>query len=485
MINSFIQLFEINQILNHIDNFKQYEYIAYVGITDNTKKLNRSLYDDINNYFKSIGYDWSLEIDDNSYTISQNTFIDLEFDDFIDTSNIKLTIKIYKLGNNLVIFNQDVFFKTLNKMHLKNILSTLQEITKPILITNSFTNVSQKTNIIGYNSDADISENNELSIQCLFYNFSEFKFTPENFSFNNCGEQDDFCKIIQKLHFVFLLIFLFDISEIRDDKIFLKLKGHKTYEFELEFSTLNIDNINEYKKIYEWVYSDKGKVEDKLGIARNIIGFYLKKDNISLDNRAFPSILSANQLYIKGNLTKYLDSRNKIYEQVEQVTSKISTSLDTFLGNFQKSVFVFLSFYLTAFVVKIFNKSDITSAIGKEATLFGIGLLFLSIIFLVFSLIILNSDLNRANDKYNLVKKRFEDILNKDDVEKILNKDSEFKKDIEFYKKRRCRFIILWITTIIVLLCILFGTSDYINFKYLKGSESIEKVVIKSNCCKK
>lgn len=467
MVNSLIQLFETNKVISHIDNFKQYEYIAYVATIDETKLFNRYLYDEVNIYLKSLGYDWSLEIDDNSYSISQSSFTELEFDDFTDTSNIKLTIRIFKLGSNIVIFNQNIFFETLNKMSLKSILSTFQEAARPILITNSFTNISQKTNIIGYNSDVDISENKEISIQCLFYNYSEFKFTPENFSLNNSGNQDDFCNIIQKLHFVFLLIFLFDVSEIRDDKIFLKLKGHKTYEYDLEFSTLKTDSINEYKKIYEWVYSDKGKIEDKLGIARNIIGFYLRKDGVNLDNRAFPSILSANQLYIKGNLTKYLDSRNKIYEQVEQVTSKINTSLDTFLGNFQKSVFVFVSFYLTAFIVKIFNKSDVSTAIGKEATLFGIGLLVLSVIFMIFSLIILNSDLDRANEKYNLVKQRFEDILNKDDVEKILNNDSEFIKDIGFYKKRRCKFLILWITTIILLLCILFSTSDYINFKYL------------------
>ncbi|MDY3352013.1 hypothetical protein PG357_08465 [Riemerella anatipestifer] len=468
MVNTLIKLFITNQILNQFDNFKQYEYIAYVAITNDIKLLNdRSFYDKINNYFKGLGYGWSLEIDENSYIISQDTFNRLEFDDFIDVSNIKLTIRVFKLGNNLVIFNQNIFFETLNKMSLKSILSIFQETPKPILITNSFTNISQNTNIIGYNSDIDTLEDKDISIQCLFYNYSEFKFTPENFSFNNLEIQDDFCIIIQKLQFVFLLIFLFDVSEIRNDKIFLKLKGHKTYEYELNFSTLDIGSMNEYKKIYEWVYTDKEKVEDKLGIARNIIGFYLKKDNISLDNRAFPSILSANQLYIKGNLTKYLDSRNKIYEQVEQVTNKINASLDIFLGNFQKSVFVFISFYLTAFIVKIFNKSDITTAIGKEATLFGIGLLFLSIIFLIFSLITLNSDLNRANDKYNLVKKRFEDILNKDDVDKILNNDYEFKKDIGFYKKRRCRFLMLWGITIIILLCILFSTSDYINFKYL------------------
>lgn len=207
MVNSLIQLFETNKVISHIDNFKQYEYIAYVATIDETKLFNRYLYDEVNIYLKSLGYDWSLEIDDNSYSISQSSFTELEFDDFTDTSNIKLTIRIFKLGSNIVIFNQNIFFETLNKMSLKSILSTFQEAARPILITNSFTNISQKTNIIGYNSDVDISENKEISIQCLFYNYSEFKFTPENFSLNNSGNQDDFCNIIQKLHFVFFADF--------------------------------------------------------------------------------------------------------------------------------------------------------------------------------------------------------------------------------------------------------------------------------------
>ncbi|AZI38813.1 hypothetical protein [Epilithonimonas vandammei] len=173
MVNSLIHLFTENQILNHIDNFKQYEYIAYVTITDNTKLLNRPLYDNINNYFKSLGYDWSLEIDENSYSISQNTFNDLEFDDLTDTPTLKLTIKVFKLGNKIIIFNQNVFFETLNKMSLKSILSIFQEATKPILIENSFTSIFQKTNIIGYNSNIEVLENKEISIQCLFYNYSE------------------------------------------------------------------------------------------------------------------------------------------------------------------------------------------------------------------------------------------------------------------------------------------------------------------------
>lgn len=356
----------------------------------------------------------------------------------------------------------------IREISLEDILSIFQRKAAPILIKNPSSYVSLKTNLIGYNSDVDILENKEISIQCLFYNYSEFKFSPENFSFNSSENQDDFSIIIQKLYLVFILFFLFDISEIKDNEIFIKLKGYKTYEYKLDFSSLNLNSVNEYKKIYEWVYSDKGKIEDKLGIARNILSFYLKQDDIELDNRVFPSILSANQMYIKGNLSKYLDSRSKIYEQVDQITGKINSSLDLFLNNFQKSIFTFVSFYIGAFAIRVFNnKVDISNVVNKEVTLFGIGLLGISFVFMIFSLVSLNLDLRRVKDKYIIIKQRFEDILNKDDIDKILNNDVEFNKDFKFYKKRRCLILSLWLLTLVILLCVLFSTSEYINFKYL------------------
>ncbi len=467
MINNILQLFDTIEIVNHIDNFKQYEYIARVSTNEKTTTFNRGFYDDVNNYVISLGYAWTLEIEEIEYAISQNTFVHLEFNEYVDTNDLRFSLKIFKTARDIIIFNENIFFENLKSLSLKNILLIFRELQKPILIKNSFSKNSHQSNMVGYNSDVSPLESKEISLQCLFYNYSEFKFSPENFNFEEIIDPDYFSILINKLHFIYLLIYLFDVSEIRENIIYLKLKGHKTYEYEIDFSTINTDSINEYKKIYDWVYVEKNKVEDKLGIARNIIGFYIKKDDLQIDNRALPSILSANQLYIKGNLTKYLDSRTKIYEQVEQVVNKMNSSLDTFLGNFQKSVFVFISFYLSVFIAKIFSKSDFSTAIGKEATLLGIGLLCLSLIFMLFSLNILNSDLKRIKEKYTLVKSRFYDILNVEDVNKILNNDNEFNRDIIFYERRRCRYLFLWSSTIILLLCILFSTSDYINFKYL------------------
>lgn len=468
MISKLFSLFKQDKVISHIDNFEQYEYIADVSLVENIETLlNEELYNNVDNYLSSFDYKWSLEIGD-IYIISQEKYDNLDLDYIEEISNVRLSIKIFKLGRETIIFNQEVFFNMIREISLEDILSIFQRKTAPILIKNPFSDVSLKTNLIGYNSDVDILENKEISIQCLFYNYSEFKFSPENFSFNSLENQDDFSIIIQKLYLVFILFFLFDISEIKDNEIFIKLKGYKTYEYKLDFSSLNLNSVNEYKKIYEWVYSDKGKIEDKLGIARNILSFYLKQDDIELDNRVFPSILSANQMYIKGNLSKYLDSRSKIYEQVDQITGKINSSLDLFLNNFQKSIFTFVSFYIGAFAIRVFNnKVDISNVVNKEVTLFGIGLLGISFVFMIFSLVSLNLDLRRVKDKYIIIKQRFEDILNKDDIDKILNNDVEFNKDFKFYKKRRCLILSLWLLTLVILLCVLFSTSEYINFKYL------------------
>lgn len=397
MISKLFSLFKQDKVISHIDNFEQYEYIADVSLVENIETLlNEELYNNVNNYLTSFDYKWSLEIGD-IYIVSQEKYDNLDLDYIEEISNVRLSIKIFKLGRETIIFNQEIFFNMIREISLEDILSIFQRKTAPILIKNPFSDVSLKTNLIGYNSDVDILENKEISIQCLFYNYSEFKFSPENFSFNSLENQDDFSIIIQKLYLVFILFFLFDISEIKDNEIFIKLKGYKTYEYKLDFSSLNLNSVNEYKKIYEWVYSDKGKIEDKLGIARNILSFYLKQDDIELDNRVFPSILSANQMYIKGNLSKYLDSRSKIYEQVDQITGKINSSLDLFLNNFQKSIFTFVSFYIGAFAIRVFNnKVDISNVVNKEVTLFGIGLLGISFVFMIFSLVSLNLDLRRV-----------------------------------------------------------------------------------------
>jgi hypothetical protein len=492
MIQQILDFFQIKNITNKVDNFTNYElkFIASIDL-EKIKELNKLKYDEFNLKIAKYGYDWSLEIEENNYIISQNVFNEIDFDDFDGIEEITVSFLIFKKGINVLIFDEVEFFNGIENIGLVGVLKILSNKFKSgIILVNEIDNVQFSSNYIGYNLGLkeQLDSNITLSNQCNFNNLSDFKFSPDYFNIGNNVKEDRVIELINKLYQTFIFIYIFDSSELVENRIKLKINGFKTIEYTLDFKTLEISSLSIYEKIFHWIYSEKNKVEDKIGIARNILSIYLKTENILIDENTFNSILSANNTYIKGNISKYIETRNKLNEQIEQISAKVNSSLETFYNNFQKSIFVFISFYLTIFVLKVYSKADPTSVINKEATIMALGLLFLSFLFLMFSIWILSLEKKRINEKYKSIKDRGLDLLVQDDIDKILRNDEEFKKELKFLNKRKNLYVGIWISTLIVFLTVLFTTSDYINFKYLNTNKSIgsaNKKTISVLCVKK
>lgn len=469
MIQEILSFFPAKEILHETDNFTNYElkFISSIDL-DKIKLFDKVDYDKFNLLICDYGYEWTLEIEENNYSMNQSSFD--KIDDCEDLEEITINLMIFKKGINVYVFNEDVFSTTIDNLGLEGILKILKDNFKNGIkfIVNS--NSKQlSSSYIGYNLDLKqtIEKDIVLSNQCNFNNFSDFKFSPYYFNIGEFYNDNKIIELISKIYQVFILIYIFDRSEIIKDTLRLKISGYKTLEYNLSFKSLNIGSLSIYEKIFEWIYSEKSKIEDKIGITRNILSIYLKDEGIAIDINSFNSILSANNTYIKGNISKYIETRGKIHEQIEQVSNKINSSLEVFYNNFQKSIFVFISFYLTIFILKVYTKTDPTASINKEATIMALGLLFLSAIFLFFSIWVLSLEKIRIKNKYENVKSRAKDLLLEEDINKILDNDREYKEEISFLDKRRNLYIFLWATTLTIFLIILFTTSDYINFKYL------------------
>ncbi|MFB3389483.1 hypothetical protein [Flavobacterium sp. LAR06] len=477
-----LDFFPVKSTSYILDNFSIYElkFIAFPSI-EKISDFTQSSYDKFNSQFNSFGYEWSLEIVELNYSINQNRFIKIDVDDIDGIEELNLTFQVFKKTNNIYVFNQVKFIENIKNTGLNEVLKIFNsKFLNGFIIYNHKRDYKFSSNYIGYNlelkTEVDCIE--KISNQCHFTNFSDFKFTPNNFNIGDFNKDDEIIHWINKVYLIFILIYIFDRSEISQNEIKLKISGFKTIEYDLIFDDINIDSIEIYEKIFLWIYSEKNKIEDKIGIARNILSIYLKSGSLKIDDNTFNSILSANNTYIKGNISKYIEARNKIHEQIEQVSNKVNSSLEIFYNNFQKSIFVFISFYLTIFVLKVYTKNDVTSLINKEATIMALGLLTLSFLFLLFSVWILSLEKGRINQKYINIKDRSLDLLLKEDIDIILKNDSEYNDEIKFLNKRRDLYIILWISTLIVFLAVLFTTSDYINFKYIKDNKPIEKVEI-------
>ncbi|HIB8182153.1 TPA: hypothetical protein ACWX1I_003570 [Elizabethkingia anophelis] len=463
IIKEILSCFENANIISESDNLTLYTCTA-IASKEGINKINEDSYQKINSFFTELNYSWDLSVDD-IYSIDQNSgYKELELENLF-SQNFEIKIQVFKNGDEIYIFNESSFSKYVKSLNLQELLTKLAQKEKYIFRNISFEN-SSSSNFIGYNDVIIRNRTVKLSSQCFFYNYSTFKYSPEDFSFSPSIKQKDwFLELFQKIYFVMILIYLVDISEIKQNSIIYKIKGSKIFDFELDFENIDMSSFLEYEKIYNWAYSDQNKVEDKIVIIRNIITFYLKSNSLNISPIVYKSILNANELYIKGSVTKYLESRSKIFDQLDGITNKISSSLDTFFSNFQKSIYVFISFYLTIFVLKILNKSDITSALSKEATITGFFLIILSLCYLIFSLITLNLDKNRIVEKYKTLKKRFLDILDYQDISKILNNDEEFNLELKLFRKRRLGYLWLWISTILLLVISLLLTSEWISFK--------------------
>jgi hypothetical protein len=475
-------IFKQFKIINEKENFKIYDLtFSCSEFKVFSNDLNQINYDAINNYLGVYNYKWNLYIEQLSYSISQDSFKILEDEEDIDIVDYEIKFTIYKEGPKSLIIDNKIFDSFLNTLTLSNLLALISCKVYPHYFYDENCDLSISNDNIGFNLSSQIpllESNLAISKQCNFRNYSEYLFNPYYFYFENLKDDDVLLfKVFSKLSLIYCLVYIYDTSEIIDDMILLKISGNKTFEYSINFKDLDSKLLSNYFQIFEWIYSEQTKIEDKIGLTRNIITSYLKEDSIEIQDSVFNSILSSNQIYIKGNISKYFETKNKIIEQVEQTVSKVNQSLDIFFNSFQKSLFVFISFFLTVFIYKIINKAEVDKIFNKETSIIGLGLLLLSLFFMIFSRVILSLDKERMKSRYEKVKDRYKDVLITEDIEKILNNDEEYLSEISYLNKRVYWYTLLWIITLMLFLIILFLVSDYLELNSFVDDN------LNSNCC--
>ena len=134
------------------------------------------------------------------------------------------------------------------------------------------------------------------------------------------------------------------------------------------------------------------------------------------------------------------------------------------LMRMKKSVFVFLSFFISIFLFKFLKGGDIDNIFTLDATIFSISFLVISIIFLIYSYNKIQNEITRLGRKYSNLKNRYLDLLNQEDIDKILDSDNEFNYEINYIKDRKRKNTQLWISTIIILALTIFGLAIFESY---------------------
>lgn len=321
-----------------------------------------------------------------------------------------------------------------------------------------------------------------------FVNASQYDFIPECFSFDK--------NFFLKSHFdylrsIFVLIFLSDYSSINETTFHFKIKGFKTLNCELNERLLS-DNVNsELFDIYKWVY-DEGSFVDKVGIARNVISIHVTDENIStLETGTCYSAQSGYDLYLKDNVKQYIEVKNKIADMLYNQSEKASGIVKDMFTKFKTSMWTLFSFFILSFLSKVyskisastptldtfvFNDSSLALSFSTKANshysildilildnsiiCIGVLIILFSFCYLVFAYCESNDEINRLKEKYNEIENRYKDLLNEQDLKKILiqsnvdNKSPE-ERELNYIRNKRKSYAKWWSCINILLLALL------------------------------
>ncbi|NLQ21412.1 hypothetical protein HGO26_00720 [Shewanella sp. S-1] len=175
--------------------------------------------------------------------------------------------------------------------------------------------------------------------------------------------------------------------------------------------------------VYQWVYSGQ---EDavKLGILSNVISLFSASADTSLFDQNLKRTLFSNyKIYLKGNIERYIEVKNKVSEFVFDLSNKIIEHTDNFRGEVKKSVFAVYSFFFMSVVFTGIDK-------GKLSNIFNFEVSILTMLFLVaaiFYIHVSKSELNRkidfAEEQLSDLKFRYSTVLDLAELEEVFQRN--------------------------------------------------------------
>lgn len=477
-----IDKFTTCTVAYNISNFKQFtesalnDIILFISDIDNfdlSFKIGEN--DELNLKTKSTSIFFQEVVKERDFVEDELVLFKLEI-----KKNIRQSINIYDFKS----FNN--FWKSTSLISLLNLFksnqSSLGQLNFILIEKEVSSFYSQNIIFSSKPINSEYPLNNTISENCHFGNVKEYPFNPYFFNLKvRPKEENSISDKLDKLSLMFCIVSIFDITAIKDSKLYYKLNGYKSYEGYIDVENLDKNQNEIYFKIFDWTYSENSKISDKIGLARNIISLSLKEDDISITESVYLSIQSAYRTYLRDNISKYIEIRNKIVDELGWISQKAGEIVGNYLSSYQKSIFTFLSFFISVFLLRFLGRKEVEEVFSKDVTIFSFSFLLLSIVYLVFSIWNIYLEKTRLIRKYDNLKNRYTDLLTSNDINRILKDDEEFNYELSFIDKRIWIYTALWIITIVILISAVLTVSNYLNWNSIYNM--MKELMICKNTC--
>lgn len=438
----------------------------------------------------------NLTIGDSDPIQISNTRLDQEYNSFSEELSSELTlsaendisatvgIEISKQINTglISVYHPSVFTQKLNSQSASGLFyifsSYLSQVRSVCFISEEFVDAVQSTtmafcrplrqNNISFPAFDRNKRIQQIRSVCHFVQPSQLPLIPEDFLFDNVEylQNYGFLESIKKLLNLTLILCLYDITEVRENNLKYRLDGYKVIsEDNVNINNLDFSSVDEYQHIYEWLYGSNNLI-DKIGITRNILSLHIGKNNgLSLPEHTFLSVKSSFKIYEKENVKQYIEVRNKISEQILDFNNRASGIVDDFAGGFQKSIIAVLTFFSSVLVIQVISNKSFEHIFNSDTYILALLFIGASLIYYFISRKDIKIQKQRFISSYNNLKSRYTDLLIDEDINAILNNDSEFNEDVQYIDTKLSLYSRLWLWTLGITFATITGLycQDYIK----------------------
>lgn len=412
------------------------------------------------------------EIDDNLVYSNAIASVDPNsintFYDFVDdTDNIKICIEITKkiVDDTLSVYDFQEFS---NFILSKNLLEVLELFNKLFSGRNSIcfellnsqfffstnTMVFKSCEIKGVDRSTFLREGrfNSCKQSSRFYNINELHLLPDDFEvIMNCDD-NPFTMLFNQIKTIMALVYIADSAYIDNNILSIQILGQRSLSKDISLVSKKLPINEELFNIYKWIYID-GNTADKTAIARNVMSLHCKyTDILCIDEKTFASIQSNFRLYQRNNVNQYIEIKNKLADYILQMVNSISDLIIGLSDKMKNNFIAVITFLFTVILINIVSSAPLDNIFTRDITFLIDLILFGSFGYLFISSKEMDYRTHKLIQAYYSIKDNYKDLLDESDIRLIFKNDELLNMNVDELYKKKQRYIILWITAIILFL---------------------------------
>lgn len=154
---------------------------------------------------------------------------------------------------------------------------------------------------------------------------------------------------------------------MQEGQVKLQIVGQRSIDY--AFKIDDVEGNRVLYKIYDWIYSGGSSI-DKAIIARNIICLHCKYEPLlKVDTKILASIQSNYNLYLKDNVTQYLEMRNKVAEFISDIMSRTGEYATDLLDKFKTNIIAVFGFLFSVILANIVSDQPLDNIFTRDITI--------------------------------------------------------------------------------------------------------------------